>query len=171
MRTGITKIRLKKWKRTRPWPGYDWPRESGGVMWFAAFTLLEVLVAMALMAVIIPVVYQALHIASLAGEVSQRKALATRIGERALNEAIIGNPTQFARAGNEQSGAFQFHWTLKDEAWDELNKVANVSAPNGLNQTGVSQSIIHQYSVDVVFAAQGRDYSVHLSTLVNVTPQ
>jgi type II secretory pathway pseudopilin PulG len=139
-------------------------------MYFAAFTLLEVVAALALMAIIIPVIYEALNLAGLAGEVAQRKALAARIGERALDEAIIGNPTQFARAGSEQSGPSLFRWTLKDEPWTELNKAANVSTPNGISQTGVSSANIHEYSVDVVFAAQGKDYTVHLSTLVNITP-
>jgi len=60
-----------------------------------------VLVALAFMAIVIPVVLQGLRIASLAGEVSQRKALAARIAERVLNEAIVTG--QFATTQSELS--------------------------------------------------------------------
>ena len=58
----------------------------------AAFTLIEVLVALAVMAVVVPVIYQGMHVASLAGEVAERKAIAARIGDRVLYENIRGRP-------------------------------------------------------------------------------
>ena len=58
--------------------------------------------------------------ATLAGEVSQRKALAARIADRVLNEAIINGPTQSPQSGNEAAGSFQFRWTMKDEPWNQL---------------------------------------------------
>ena len=133
------------------------------------FTLVELLVSLALLAVIVPVIYQGLQIATLAGEVSQRKALAARIGERVLNEAIVNGQTQSANNGNESAGPYQFRWTLKDEPWDQLGNLQFSSNSNAVNQSAVSQSIIHQLSVDVTYTAQGKDFFVHLSTLVNVS--
>ena len=52
----------------------------------SAFTLVEVLAALLFMAIVIPVAVDALHVASLAGEVAARKAVATRIADRVLNE-------------------------------------------------------------------------------------
>jgi prepilin-type N-terminal cleavage/methylation domain-containing protein len=138
---------------------------------YTGFTLVELLVAIALIAVIVPVIYQGLRIATLAGEVSQRKALAARIGERVLNEAIVNGQTQSATSGNESAGPYQFHWTLKDEPWDQLGNLQFSSYPNAVNQSAVSQSVIHQLSVDVTYAAQGRSFSVHLSTLANISQQ
>jgi len=135
------------------------------------FTLIELLVALALIAVIVPVIYHALSIATLAGEVSHRKALAARIGEGVLNEAIVNGQTQAATSGSETAGGLPFRWTLKDEPWQQLGNLQFSSNPNSVNQGVVSQSIIHQFSVDVTYAAQGRDYLVHLSTLVNISVQ
>src|SRR5579872_3024231 len=110
------------------------PRPTGWVMKFkakikssrasaakfrrAGFTLAEVLAALALMAIVIPVAMQGLKIASLAGEVSQRKALAARVGERVLNESILTGQYQSVQRGTEKQGPYQFRWTLHDEPWN-----------------------------------------------------
>jgi prepilin-type N-terminal cleavage/methylation domain-containing protein len=136
-----------------------------------AFTLVELLVALALMAVIIPVIYQALNVATLAGEVSQRKAMAARIAERILNETIVTGQAQSAQSGVERSGPYDFRWVVKDEPWTQLGGLTSLNSPNGVNSSGLSQNNIHQLSVDVTYTAQSRDFSVHLSTLVNITAQ
>ena len=46
----------------------------------SAFTLAEVLAAMLFLAIVIPAAVEALHVASLAGEVAARKGAAARIG-------------------------------------------------------------------------------------------
>ena len=48
----------------------------------AAFTLAEVLAALLFMAIVIPVALEGLRIASLAGQVGERKAAAARVAER-----------------------------------------------------------------------------------------
>ena len=135
------------------------------------FTLVELLVAMALMAVLIPVIVQGLRVATLAGEVSQRKALAVRIAERVLNETILTGQSQSATAGNESAGPYQFHWTIKNEPWSQLSGLAMLTTSNGINQAVVNQNNIHELSVDVTYAAQNRNFSVHLSTIINVAQQ
>ncbi len=136
-----------------------------------AFTLVELLVALGLMAVIIPVIYQALNVATLAGEVSQRKAMAARIAERILNETIVTGQAQSAQSGVEHSGAYDFRWVVKDEPWSQLGALVSLNSPNGVNPAGVSQNNIHQISVDVTYTAQNRDFSVNLATLINTTSQ
>jgi len=54
----------------------------------------------------------------------------------------------FARANQD------FRWTLTNEPWNK--------DPNAI--------MMRLLSVEVTFAAQGRDYSVRLSTLVDTTP-
>jgi type II secretion system protein I len=137
----------------------------------AGFTLIELLVAMALMAVIIPIAVEGLRIATLAGEVSQRKELAARIADKVLNEAIVSGQNQFSSSGDEQSAGYQFHWTMKNQPWDQLSGLATMSNPTGVNQGVVNQNLIHEVSVDVTFAAQGRSFGVHLGTLVNTSQQ
>ena len=55
----------------------------------AGFTLVEVLAALAFMAIVIPVAVEGLRIANLAGQVGQRKAAAARIAERVMNELFV----------------------------------------------------------------------------------
>ena len=113
----------------------------------AGFTLAEVLAAMLFMAIVIPVAVGGLRLASLAGEVGARKAVATRIAERVLNEAIVTGQTQkSAQNGIVREGVLDFRWTLNIEA-------------SGLDTLRLA-------TVQVTFPAQGKDYDVNLSTLV-----
>jgi type II secretion system protein I len=134
------------------------------------FTLIELLVAVALIAVVVPVIYRGLRIATLAGEVSQRKALAARIAEKVLNEAIVTGTTQTTTSGTEMAGPYQFRWTLKDEPWDQFSTLQIGSFPNSVNQGVVNSTLIHQLSVDVNYGAQDKTFNVHLSTLINTAP-
>lgn len=131
------------------------------------FTLVEVLVALMLMAVVIPVTVQGLRLATLAGEVSQRKAIAAHIGERVLNEAIVTGQSQSAQSGTEKAGPYEFRWTIHNEAWSPPATSSSLNSPNGVNQNVVNANTIQQLSVEVKFAAQGKDHSVRLATLVN----
>src|ERR1700683_344341 len=51
-----------------------------------AFTLIEVLAAMLFMAIVIPVAMEGLRMASLGGEVAQRKMVAARLASKIINE-------------------------------------------------------------------------------------
>jgi type II secretory pathway pseudopilin PulG len=112
-----------------------------------AFTLAEVLAALAFMAIVIPVAIQGLRIANLAGQVGQRKAAAARIAERVLNEWIIGSRLPgSAQDGTLQEGTLEYRWSIRSQAWPE--------------------DAMNLVTVQVVFPVQGRDYDVRLSTLV-----
>src|SRR5215207_7041870 len=64
-------------------------RQSSG-----AFTLAEVLAALAFMAIVIPVAVNGLRVANLAGQVGERKAVAARVAERVLNEWTVTGASQ-----------------------------------------------------------------------------
>ena len=114
----------------------------------AAFTLAEVLAAMAFLAILIPVVAECLNIASRAGEVAERKTEATRVAERILNESIVTtNWNQSAQNGTVNDGMREFTWTLSNEPWN--------------------QDPMRLLTVQVKYTVQGRDYSVQLSTLAD----
>ena len=113
----------------------------------AAFTLAEVLAAMLFMAIVIPVAVGALRLASLAGVVATRKAVATRIADRVLNEMIVtGQAQKSAQSGKVQEGPVEYSWTMSIES-------------SGLDTLRLA-------TVNVTFPAQGKDYDVTLSTLV-----
>ena len=117
----------------------------------SAFTLAEVLAAMLFLAIVIPAAVEALHVASLAGEVAARKGVAARIADRILNESIVTtNWNLGSQNGTAAEGAEEFHWTLNSQNWPV--------------DTTASMRLL---TADVTFLAQGHDYSVELSTLAN----
>jgi len=114
----------------------------------AGFTLAEVLAALLFLAIVIPAAVEALHVASLAGEVSVRKGTAARVADRVLNESIVTtNWNGGTQTGTITEGVQEFRWTLTRENW-EVDTMQLLTA-------------------EVKYAAKGRDYSVRLSTLVD----
>jgi type II secretory pathway pseudopilin PulG len=115
----------------------------------SAFTLVEVLAAMLFMAIVIPVAMEALHIASLAGEVGTRKAEAARVADAVLNENIVTtNWSQSSLSGTEIEGGNEFRWTLKNEAWPP-------------------DSTMQLLTAEVDFSAGGKPCAVRLTTLAS----
>ncbi|MCI0537453.1 MAG: type II secretion system protein [Verrucomicrobiales bacterium] len=113
----------------------------------AGFTLIEVLAALAFLAIVIPVAVEGLRVANLAGQVGQRKAAAGRIAERVMNELFVtGQLRSTTSRGIVQEGTQRYEWSMSSQAWpiDAMRVV----------------------TVQVTFPVQGRDYEVRLSTLL-----
>jgi type II secretory pathway pseudopilin PulG len=111
------------------------------------FTLMEVLAAMLFMAIVIPVAVHGLQIASLAGEVGQRKKVAARIGQSVLDEMRSNTQSQNATgSGQVQEGSLTYSYTVRSETWPE--------------------DAMRLATVDVSFTVQGKNYDVLLSTLL-----
>jgi type II secretory pathway pseudopilin PulG len=118
----------------------------------SAFTLAEVLAAMLLLAIVIPAAVEALHVASLAGEVAARKGAAARVADRVLNESLVmTNWNSGVQSGTVSEGALDFRWTLTSQAWP--------------------QDSMQLLTAEVKYQAQGKDFSVKLSTLANAQTQ
>jgi len=118
----------------------------------AAFTLAEVLAAMLFLAIVIPTAVEALHVSSLAGEVAARKGAAARIADRILSESLVmTNWNNGVQNGTVSEGALDFRWTLSSQTWPQ--------APMEL------------LTAQVTFQAQGKNYTVNLSTLANLPYQ
>lgn len=116
----------------------------------AAFTLVEVLAALLFMAIVIPVAMQAIRIANRAGVMSQRKAVATRIAERMLNEMIVTSQYQgTSLKGVINEAQQQYEWTMRTEPWTE--------------------DAMLMVSIEVDYPVQGEQFTVRLSTLVDNT--
>jgi hypothetical protein len=119
----------------------------------AAFTLAEVLAAMLFLAIVIPVAVEALHVSSLAGEVAVRKGAAARVADRILNESLVTtNWTGGGQSGTVSEGALDFNWTMTAQNWTQ-------------------DSTMQLLTAEVKFQAQGKDYSVKLSTLTSLQTQ
>jgi type II secretion system protein I len=115
-----------------------------------AFTLVEVLAALAFMAIVVPVAVGALRVASLAGEVAARKETAARVADEVLNEAVATAGTGSTKqSGVETRNGHEFQWKITQRAWTD-NAMQLVTA-------------------EVTFTAEGKQYSVDLSTLEGQT--
>ena len=113
----------------------------------AAFTLAEVLAALLFMAIVIPVALEGLRIASLAGQVGERKSVAARVADRVLSEmAITGSGPGGNDSGSITEGQHEFQWTVQSVAWAE-------------------DGALQETTVRVVYFVQGREYEVTVSTL------
>jgi type II secretory pathway pseudopilin PulG len=144
----------------------------------AGFTLAEVLAAMLFMAIVIPVAVQGLRVASMAGELAQRKSQAVRIAELVLNENLCTtNATQTRAEGVVVEGTREFPWTFVAEPWSQplTNQVSGqTSALDQLsggqpvvNTLAASQIPMNLVTVEVRYNVQGREHSLRLSTLSN----
>lgn len=115
-----------------------------------AFTLIEVLAALLLMAIVIPVAMQGMSTASRAGLLGQRKAAAMRVAERMLNELLItGEMDQSSSSGTVIEGDTSYPWAMESEPW--------------------SEDTMTQVTVRVTFSLQGSEFEVSASTLYDAT--
>ena len=114
----------------------------------AGFTLAEVLAALAFMAIVIPVAVQGVQVASRAGQVGARKAVAVRIADRVLNELkATGQLLTGAQSGVVTEGDREFPWTIQSQPWLDAQ--------------------LNQITVRVTYQVQGQEFDVRLTTLVD----
>src|ERR1017187_3499300 len=114
----------------------------------AAFTLAEVLAALLFLAIVIPAAVEALHVASLAGEVAARKGAAARVADRILNESLVTtNWSGGMQSGRVTEGVWDFKWKRTSQNWPADS--------------------MELLTAEVTYSAQGKEYSVKLSTLAN----
>ena len=115
----------------------------------SGFTLAELLASLLFLALVIPAAVQALRVASLAGSVSARKGAAARIADRILNETLVlTNWSNASQRGTVSEENTEFQWTLTRANWEVQD--------------------LQLLTAEVQFSAQGRGYSVKLSTLADV---
>src|ERR1044072_4588176 len=85
-----------------------------------AFTLVEILAALLMMAIIIPVAMEGMSIATRAGIMGQRKAAAMRVAERVLHELLVeGETSRASSGGTTVDGSPTYPWTMRSETWPE----------------------------------------------------
>jgi Tfp pilus assembly protein PilV len=127
-------------------------RHSSRVTHHSAFTLAEVLAALLFLAIVIPTAVEALHVASLSGEVAVRKSAAARVADRVLNENLVTtNWNHGTQSGTTTENGIDYRWTLTSQSWQV-------------------QSALSVVTTEVKFSAQGKEYAVTLNTLANPTP-
>ena len=117
-------------------------RKTGG------FTLAEILAAMLLMAIVIPVALQGMMIANRAGVVAERRQMAARLADNLLTELVL---TEDWRDADDEGDFGEdwpgYRWALETDAWDE--------------------DTMRTVCVRVMFDVQGRESTVQTCTLVS----
>ncbi len=119
----------------------------------AGFTFVEVLAALLFLAIVVPAIVQALTLANRASVMAERHAIAGEFAENKLNEMVVNNHWSNApkTSGDFGAGAAGYRWQMTTGTW----------AADTINQ-------MTELAIDVYYTVQGREYNVHLSTLVFV---
>lgn len=114
---------------------------------------MEVLVALVLMGVVVPVALQAIRLSSRMGQVAARKVEAARIADNLLNEhiATLDTFSSSGQRGTLLEGGRSYQWSITSENWS-LDNMRLISAR-------------------VVYLVQGDEFDVVLSTLVDPNAQ
>lgn len=116
----------------------------------AAFTLVEMLAAMAFLGVLMPVVISALLVSNRAALISERSTVAMQLGENRLGEMMLAG----AWMSESASGDFGetrpgYRWELAKAAWET--------------------SSMTELTLTVFYQVQGLEREVRLSTLASET--
>ena len=131
--------------RLRSWSGAGRIGRDGQ----SGFTLAEVLAALLLMAIIIPVALEGMSVISRSAILGQRKVAAMRVAERVLNEQVAvieqGQAIQTSATGVETDGDQTYPWTMQTEPWPE--------------------DTMTQMTVEVTFTMRGSTFQMKASTL------
>ena len=115
---------------------------------FAGFTFVEMLAAMAFLAILMPVVISALLVANRAALATERSTMAMQLGENRLNEMMLDG-AWMSEGGRGDFGEQWpgYRWELTKAAWE----------------TGAMTEL----TLDVFYQVQGSERDVRLTTLVN----
>ena len=106
------------------------------------------------LAIVIPTAVEVLQVASLSGEVAARKSEAARVADRVLSESLVTTNWLGRQSGSISEGILNFRWTVTSQDWPELLP-AQAASP------------LQLVTAEVTYSAQGKDYSVKLSTLAS----
>ena len=117
-----------------------------------AFTLAEVLAALLFLAIVVPVLTEAMMAATRAGEVAARKTVAARVADEVLNESLVmTNWSNGTKSGAATQNGLSYNWTLTSQTWP--------------------QDSMQMVTAEVSYPVQGSTYSVKLSTLATLPGQ
>jgi len=112
-----------------------------------AFTLIEVLATLMLLAIVLPVVMRGISMATSAGSMAKQRSDAYGMCESKLNELLATGQYQNGNLTGDFSPDFpQYRWTANILDWTDPN--------------------VEQLDVHVLWTSRGADQDVFLSTLV-----
>ena len=115
-----------------------------------AFTFVEILAALLFLAILVPVITQALTMANKASVISERSTLASELAESKMNELTLNN----AGASGETQGDFGkawpgYRWQMSQAQW--------------------KAGTMTELTMEVFFPVQGKERSIRLATLISLS--
>jgi Tfp pilus assembly protein PilV len=114
------------------------------------FTLSEVLIALLLVAVVLPVAVHAVLTANRAGVAASRRETAVRLANNKLQEIVLTDAWLDAEEAGEFEDEFSdYRWELESATWD-----------------GDTEHAMRVLTLRVFFNVQAQELQVRLSTLV-----
>jgi len=114
------------------------------------FTLAEVLVTLAFLAILIPVVTQALSLCSRSAVIAERTALAQELGENQLQQIVQEKQWN----SSDKKGDFGEAWP--GFSWEMIQESSSLNS-------------MMELTMKVIFEVQGQSHSIQISTLVSNT--
>ena len=158
-------------------------KRSGGINRGRAFTLIEALAVVALVATVLPVAMYGISMATnAAGRVSQRD-VAARIAADKLTEMIVTNQAEAGDAdGDIQDSSMVYHWAFHTQPWMapvagnmfsgasqntvQSNQTGGANQANQTNQTNQNNlANLVELDVQVTWQTPGGQRSITTSTL------
>lgn len=111
------------------------------------FTLIEVLATLLLLAIVLPVIMNAISLATSAGSVAKQRSDAYTLCESKLDELVATGQWQYGNLGGDFSPDFpRYRWTASMADWTDPT--------------------VQELDVHVLWTMRGREQDLMLSTLV-----
>jgi type II secretion system protein I len=119
---------------------------------YRGLTLAEVLAAIVIVAVVVPVAMQGVSIATGLASLTRQRAQATSLAESKLDEIVVGQLWQGAQLSGDFAPQFpDYHWQADVSDWEEAD--------------------MKQIQLHVSWVNRGKDREIILSTLVYNKPE
>jgi len=127
----------------------------------SGFTLVEVLAAMVLLAIVLPVAMHAISIAARAASISKHRTIAAQLASSKLQEIVATGQWE---TGSNLSGDF----SLEGTEYQEYTWMAQLQpwTQRGVSQQDLQPQTLSELDLKVMWKGRGRDESLTVSTLV-----
>lgn len=121
----------------------------------AGFTLIEILTALAILAIVLPVAMSGIGLAARLAGLTRQRSIASTLAERKLNELVVTGSWNNGATGGDFSGNPGYSWQAATQTCSEPD------LPN---------ADLTELDVTVTWRSTGRQHEITMSTLVYPSP-
>jgi prepilin-type N-terminal cleavage/methylation domain-containing protein len=132
-----------------------------------AFTLVEILATLVLLAIILPVAMSGISLALNVADESRRQTEAAALAETKMSEILATQQWQTAsQAGDFAPDRPEYRWVAQVADWQGATQGAMLSSMLSTTQSTAQSGTLKQLDVQVLWIHRNRERTVTLSTLV-----